>query len=81
MAKMPVTDVKLKAPLDTPVNSPLTSEPWDIAQGHANTQEEMGAPRGLGIVGTAHERAVNGHSVAAYASYVEEDVRNPEGSS
>jgi len=69
-------------PVDsTPEATDEISEPWDIATGHANTQEDMGSPSGLGTMPTRHDTHVANHSIATYASYVDEDVRNPEGAS
>ena len=68
---------------DTPIQpseSDLIPNPWDIAIGHANVPEDMSSPLGMNSP-DPHNKHVANHSVGKYASYVEEDVRNPAGAS
>jgi hypothetical protein len=68
------------APRITPAVTPENPNPWDIADGHANVAEQMGSPLGVDNP-DVHTMHIGNHDVAKYASYIDEEVRNPEGAS
>ena len=71
----PFPRIKPDSPIQ-PSSSDNNPNPWDIAIGHANVPEDMSSPLGEAAP-DPHQGHVDKHSVAAYATYEDEDVRNP----